>query len=109
MININRDVEDSRTVTISSGGTSVSFAPGRYAWGSVQLPATIDGTSLTFNYSNDDTNWTDVPTEGNESNPETVAANGTYRIPAMAFAAKFIQLVMDTQNQDVEIKLYLKG
>lgn len=88
-----RDVEDSITVVIASGSTSASFPLGGYAWGSVQLPAAFTGTALTFNYSHDGSNWTAVPVEGNEVNPETVTANGTYRIPAYAFAAKYCQIV----------------
>ncbi len=98
-----------QTVTIAVDGTTVSFGTGLAAWGAVQMPSAITGTSLTVNYSNDNSNWTAVPTEGSETNPITVEADGTYRLPSWAFSAQYIQLKMDAQAAARTLTLFLKG
>lgn len=105
-----RGIQEGATATIAASGTDSTVIPlGQFNAGSVQLPSAITGEDLTFNYSHDKTNWTAVPALTDESNPATVAANGTYVIPAMAFRAPYLQLVMDEQAAARTITIFLRA
>lgn len=94
------------TVTIANGGTtSTTYETQGATRGSFQMPATITGTACTVNVSNNGTNWTACPVEGNEVNPLTVAASGSYHFPVKAFSFRYMQFVMDAQGQAVTITL----
>lgn len=80
-----------KTVTLTVTKTeqpSTSFEPGGAMRGSYQLPAAIDGNQATVQFCNDDMNWTAAETA------QSVAANGTYQIPAKAFDARYIRINM---------------
>ena len=86
-----------REITIASGQTASSvFGTGQGSRGAFQLPATMDGTSITIQVSNDATNWTTCPIETSETNPRTTAASGTYDFPIRAFSFKYIRLLHAT-------------
>lgn len=109
---INRAVLDSQTLTVAeSGTTSEWFACGPWIFGSYQMPAAITGTEVTVEFSNDKTNPTTVPEASSlETNPATVAANGTYLLPAMTFAAKYFRLKFTTTQAAARtIRLFMKG
>jgi len=109
---IKRAVLDDQTLTVAaSGTTSEWFASGPWIFGSYQLPSAITGTELTVEYSNDGTNPTTVPAASTEEdNPATVAANGTYILPAMTFAAKYFRLKFTTSQAAARtIRLFMKG
>ena len=107
---MSRDIFDAN-YTFANGATNGAvYALGQYAWGSYQIPAAFTGTTITVQYSVDGSNWTTVPTEGSETNPQTVTTNGTYRLPVMTFAAKFMRLVSGTAEGAARtVKLYLRS
>lgn len=98
-----------RSTTIASGATaSAAFGTGQAKHGSFQLP-TMTGTTTTFKVSNDGTNFTNCPIEGNETNPLTTATNGTYSFPIKFFNFKFGQLVSgSTEAADRTILLFTR-
>ena len=86
-----------RTVTIAAGATaSAAFGTGQATRGSFQLPASMDGTTITFNVSNDGATWQACPIEGNETNPLTTASSKTYSFPVKFFNFRYGQLVSGT-------------
>jgi len=108
---IERGVEPDKTVTIASGGNnSTSFETSKFGWGTFQLPAAINGTEFTVQFSNDDTNFTDCPADAIGANPITCAADGTYFIPLAAFAARYARIVAtNAQAAARTIALFLKS
>ncbi len=98
-------------VTIPSGSSAVDFALQNCAWGSIQLPSAITGTTLSFGFSNDGSNFTTVPAEGNEANPVAtgdVVASSTHALPYKTFSAKHCRINMATQTADRVIKVFLR-
>ncbi len=102
---VGRSVDDQRTVTIPSGGSnSGSLTPGEYSQGTFQTPAALTGTTITVQFSNDDTNWTAAAAA------ISVSADSTYVIPADAFKAKYIRFVSNGTEAAARIlTLFLKG
>lgn len=99
------------TVTISSGGqNSEALSLDMMAWGCYQIPSTFTGTEVTVQFSINGTNFTNVPTEGSESNPATVTANGTYDLPVKTFTAPYCRLVSgSSEGADRTITVHLRS
>lgn len=84
--------QPSPTITIANGAQdSGVIGTGQATRGSFQLP-TFTGTALTVQVSNDGTNFTTCPVEGNEANPITVTSNGTYSFPEKCFSFQKVRL-----------------
>lgn len=92
------------TRTIASAGTATeSFDAGNALEGTFTIPSAFTGTEVTPQFGNDGTNWTAVGAA------MTVAANGTYVIPADVFKAKFGRLLAATaQGAERTITLGLR-
>lgn len=77
-----------RTLVIPLGATqSEIFEAGSVESGTFSIPAAFTGATVQPQFSNDGTNWTDV------GSAISVAANGTYVIPADIFKASRGRLV----------------
>lgn len=83
------------TLTIAaSGTTSGAFSIGEFARGSVQLPATVTGTTLATHVSNDGTNFTALQdAAGNTLTVSPMAGNESILIRPEAFNFKFARFV----------------
>lgn len=102
------DMIEFNATVAASATTSSTIALDRGRSGSFQLGA-FTGTSVEVKISNDGVTWTSVQEEGNETNPITVAANGTYPFPIKTFSAKFAQLTVDAQAAARTIKIFIRG
>lgn len=86
--------QPNRKITIPAGATeSLAFGSGQGKGGAFQLPTGFEGTSVTIKISNDGVTFTNAPIEGNETNPLTVDAGGTYVFPVKTLYAGYLQLV----------------
>lgn len=82
-----------RSITIdSSAQNSAAIGTGQATRGSFQIPSAFDGANVTVQVSNDGTNFTSCPVEGNEANPISVAVNGTYSFPQKTFNFRYVRL-----------------
>lgn len=82
-----------RDITIAIGDqNSAAIGTGQATRGSFQIPATFTGANVTVQVGNDGTNFVTCPVEGNEANPITVAANGTYAFPVKVFNFRYVRL-----------------
>lgn len=95
-------VTETRTIA-SAGTTSEAISLVNYTSGSFSIPSVFTGTTITPQYSNDNSNWTAV------GSAITVATNGTYDIPETFFNAKYGRLVAgSSQAADRTITLGLR-
>jgi len=79
------------TRKIAAAGTdSEAFDAGGAIEGSFSIPSAITGTSIQPQFSNDQTNWTNV------GSPISIAVNGTYAVPADVFKAAYGRLVSNS-------------
>ena len=93
-----------RSAVIAAGQTaSAAVGTGQAGRGSFFVPDIV-GTAITVNVSDNGTNWTTCPVEGNEANPITVADNNTYSFPVKAFSFRFFQLVSGSTETDGDRK-----
>lgn len=83
-----------QTVKILNGNSASEwFRIGDSERGAYQCPGTLTGTTITVEISND-AGGTGVAAGAStgENNPQTIAANGTYPIPRLAFNALYARL-----------------
>jgi hypothetical protein len=71
----------------AAGTSSEAFDAGGATEGSFTIPSTFTGSTVQAQFSNNQTNWTNV------DSPISVAANGTYPIPSGVFKAAFGRLL----------------
>lgn len=78
-----------QNLVIANGATASATItlPRLVTQGTFQIPAAFTGANVTPKMSNDNATFTAV------GSAISVAANGTYAIPAGCFAAKYLQLV----------------
>lgn len=82
-----------RDMTIAAGEqNSTALGTGQATRGSFQIPSAFTGANVTVQVSHDGTNFVNCPVEGNEANPITVAASGTYAFPVKVFNFKYVRL-----------------
>lgn len=100
-----------KTATIAvNTSTSSTLSIGGARRGTFQLPTAFTGANVAVQFSIDGSVFTAVPPMTWESNPQNVAANGTYSIPAKAFDAKFMQLVSGgTENAARSIPVFFRA
>jgi hypothetical protein len=79
-------VTETRTIA-NAGTTTEAINLTNYTSGSFSIPSAFTGTTITPQYSNDNSNWTAV------GSAITVATNGTYDIPSTFFNAKYGRFV----------------
>jgi hypothetical protein len=81
--------------TIANAATvSDAVGIGQYRQGSVTIPGTFTGTTLAFHVSNTPAGtYKAVEVEGEETNPVTVAAGTSYRIPISVFSYAYMKVV----------------
>lgn len=84
---------DPASLTISNGDTTSTALQSQATRGSFTLPAALTQATLTIQVSNDGTNYSTCPIEGNEVNPVTFAANAVMSFPVKAFNFKYIRFL----------------
>lgn len=103
---------ETKSAVIASGGTaSTAFKTGGARTGSFQLPAAMTGTAVTVEGSLDGTNFTAVPVlAAGESNPVTVAANGSFALPEKSCSFPYLRFKSgSTEGADRTITYWLRG
>lgn len=89
----------SKTITIANGATTSAVVPfGSYAMAGVIMPASLDGTALTFEVSADGTNFTALDDGEGAAVGLTVAASKAYALPDALAVWAFFRLVMGTSQ-----------
>lgn len=99
---------DVAPVTVLSGATVSSSFRSQMRAGSYQIPAAFTGTNCSVHGSIDNTTFTAVRVEGNESATETVAAGGTYALPVKSVCYKYLRFVVDAQAADRSIAIFTR-
>lgn len=101
-----------QTVTIASGeSASAPVDASQHAFGAFHVPATFDGTSVTFESSPDDgTTWGAIHDESNSPISQSVTAGKSYAIPARVLHARKFRIVSDASESGARsIVVDLKG
>lgn len=100
--------EQNAVIPISTKPTGNIELAGMAA-GCFQVPAAFTGPTIEVKFSIDGVTFTTVQEEGNETNPITVAAGGTYAIPRQTFGGKYMQLASASNEAAARtIAIYLR-
>jgi hypothetical protein len=96
------------TATIANGGTASGAIDIQHAVrGWIKNPGTVTASTMTFEVSDDGTNWNAcVPAVTVTSG---FAANAAVPIPTILFGARFLRIVSTTTGQAETFIVYLKA
>lgn len=99
--------ENTAVIPISTSN-SQAIPLGGAERGCFQMPAAFTGTTVDVQISIDGTNFTTAVEEGAETNPITIAVNGTYALPIKTFSGKYFRLVSNgTEAAARSIAIYM--
>ena len=103
--------EDGLTITISSGQTaSSSFTAREFAFGSIEAPSTLTGTTFHIEVSLDGTNFVDAYDQSGNQITFTPTVSTAHRIPNDAFPAIEMRIVSDSaEGADRTFKVLLSS
>lgn len=98
------------TATISaSGTTSGSIDLRNAAFGGVQLPSSMTGTTMTYTVSGDNSTFVALTDSAGNSISQTIAASKGFALPAEAFAFPFLKLVSGSSEASARSLLVTLG
>lgn len=103
---------ETRTLTIAASASASSAFPVRdFASGAVQLPATMTGSAITVQTSNDGSTWASCrDVAGAAKGNITIAASITVPIHSEAFAGKFLRFLSNgTEASERSLLVVCKG
>lgn len=99
---------DPASATVENAGTTSTSFELQATRGCFQLPSGFTGTNCTVQGSIDNTTFTNVAIEGNETAPMVVASSGTYSFPVKAMNYKYLRFLVDAQTGAKTIALWTR-